>query len=131
MLPQARSLIWLRKQGFVCESVEKIKRFPNRLKPPCPVCRTPSMVTSRADLMGFADILAFHPLLKEVHLIQVTDRAHAANRKAKMESDPKVAPNVQAAIASGIRTAVHSWALQGARGERKTWQLKIEEIVSG
>lgn len=128
MLPQARSLLWLRKQGFVCESVEKIKRFPNKLKRACPVCHQQPMITSRADLFGFADILAVHPLLKEVWLLQVTDRAHAANRIAKMTVDPKVAPNVKAAQASGIRTAVHSWALQGDRGTRKRWTLKIQEV---
>lgn len=86
------------------------------------------MITSRSDLWGFADIIAVHPLLKEIHLIQVTDRDHAANRIAKMTVDPKVAPNVKAVQASGIRTAVHSWALQGARGEKKRWILKIEEV---
>lgn len=129
MLPQARSLLWLRKQGFVAATVEQWKRFPDFKKRPCPVCKGKPMISTRADLFGFADILAMHPLLQEIHLIQVTDRAHAANRIAKMTVDPKVAPNVKAAQASGIRTAVHSWALQGERGERKCWTLKIQELT--
>jgi hypothetical protein len=128
VLPHQRSLQWLRKQGYVAVTVESWKRFPDFKKRPCPVCKGKPMISTRADLMGFADILAMHPLLKEVWLVQVTDRAHAANRIAKMTVDPKVAPNVKAAQASGIRTAVHSWALQGARGGKKRWILKIEEV---
>lgn len=128
MLPQARSLIWLRKQGFVVESVERWKQFPDKKSGICKCCGQRRMIKYREDYLGFADLMCFHPLLKEVWLIQVTDRAHAANRLAKMTSDPKVAPNVKAAQASGIRTAVHSWALQGARGEKKRWILKVEEI---
>ena len=121
MTPQQRSREWLTKAGYLVGTVEQWTRFPSKVPP----FKT---VQIRKDLFGFADVIAVRP--GAVFLLQVTSGANASARVEKLLNDREVAPNVLKCLQAGIRIAVHSWAKQGARGERKLWKIRVQEITA-
>jgi hypothetical protein len=123
--PQQRSLNHLRKLGYLVQTVESWQRFPAKNQP-CRCCGQQKMASVRRDLFGFGDLFAISKT--SVLLIQVTSGSNAASRVSKMLNDKQVAPNVLRCLQAGIGVVVHSWALQGPRGERKTWTLRVQEI---
>jgi hypothetical protein len=102
MSPTARSLAWLRAQGFLPAVVEKWN----------PGARV------RQDLFGFLDIIALRPGRPGLLGVQVTTVAHQADRMKK----------ARACAAYPLWMAsndfvVHGWAKRGPRGQRKVWTL--------
>ncbi len=74
------------------------------------------------DFLGCIDIIAFSPT--GMVGIQTTSGAHHADRLAKAAQQDRLG----LWFARGRTFAVWSWAKQGARGKRKTWQLRAESV---
>lgn len=118
MSPTQRSLAHLRKEGWTVCVVEKFNSF----------CKI------RIDAFGFGDLLAIRPAttdctgakIAQIALVQATadNGGHMANRRTKILS---LAESAEWKRAGGI-ILLHAWGKKGARGERKTWQLR-EEIL--
>lgn len=116
--PTQRSLAYLRKNGWTVCIVEKF--LPARGGMPFP---------RRIDAFGFGDLLAcrkdcfgLHP--KQIALVQTTDASSFSKHKAKILAIPEF----QKWKAAGGIVLLHGWRKGGARGERKTWQLR-EEVL--
>jgi hypothetical protein len=126
--PQARTTAQLRKEGWLVTTVETWKRFPDRNRHYCPVCKNRPMMQVRSDLWGFADLLALH-ISGTHYLLQVTDNTNHAKRMVKIMNSPDVAPNALRCLQMGMKIAVVSWAQQGPRGEKKRWKMRWEDIT--
>ena len=72
LTPTARTLVYLRRQGYLTAVVESWIPHANL----------------RRDLWGFGDVLAVHPRDRLFLLVQVTTTAHVAHRLAKAKSRP-------------------------------------------
>lgn len=107
--PTSRTLQRLKQIGFMAHVVEK--RIPFR--------------NTTVDAYNFGDVLACRPGVGIV-LIQATSGTNHAARKAKILAEPKAATW----IASGGIVELWSWAKQGPRDKRKTWQLRRESITA-
>ncbi len=57
--------------------------------------------------------------------IQATDHSHHANRVAKALDNP----DVKNWMKIGLCFYVYSWGLQGAKGKRKTYTMRVTQIV--
>jgi len=108
MTPSARTLDYLRKQGYKPATVERWNPH----------------VKIRQDLYGFIDIIAIHPEKPGVLAIQVTTGAHLADRKAKSLANDKL----PVWLAGGNRFELHGWRKVGPRGKRKLWEVLIDEV---
>lgn len=106
--PTARTLERLRELGFIAGVVER---------------RVPGKPQITIDWGGWMDILACREGVGILG-VQVTSGDHHAARATKLRAEPKLA----AWLAAGGRAEVWSWALQGARGARKLWTLRREEV---
>lgn len=116
MSPSARSMKWLRDNGFIAAKVEQILHMP---KSPFPFKR---------DCWGFGDVLAAHPN-QGTFLIQVTSGSNVSKRCDKIINDPKVAPVAAVWLSCGNRISVHGWAKKGKRGKVKRWTLTQKTIL--
>ena len=103
MTPTARTLVYLRRQGYLTAVVESWIPHANL----------------RRDLWHFADVLAVHPRDKVFLLVQVTTTAHVAHRLAKAKSRPELA----AWLRAGGRFIVHGW-----RSCDGKWLLRQVEV---
>jgi hypothetical protein len=74
MTPTARSLAWLRREGFTAAVVEKW--LPH--------------VYLRCDLWRFADVLSVHSTERIVLLVQCTSIGNVSSRVAKVRSRPEL-----------------------------------------
>lgn len=108
--PTARTLEELKTLGFDAHVVERYNRFARR----------------RIDLFNFADIVAMKPGVGIVAVQATSNNGgnHSAHIK-KIQAEPKA----RTWIESGGRIEMWSWAKQGARGKRKTWTLRREELT--
>ena len=104
--PTARALKECKARGWEAGVVERFNSYTKR----------------KHDLFGVLDIIAATP--EGVLGIQVTSGDNHASRVAKVLAEPRMA----AWRSAGARVAVWSYALRGARGKRKTYQLR-EEIL--
>lgn len=111
--PNARSLAYLEKQGYLAAIVEKWSPFP---KP----------WGKRHDLWGLIDVIGVKlgSCGVDVVFVQATTGSNAANRREKILNHE----NYQKVKASGARILIHSWAKRGPRGGRKLWTCVEEEI---
>jgi hypothetical protein len=100
--PTARSLAYLREQGYLAEVVE-------RRVPKCMILR---------DLFGFIDILAIRG--DEVLGVQSTSRSNVDARIDKIAGHP----NVGAVRQAGIRLEVHGWG----RMASGRWELRVVDV---
>lgn len=82
----------------------------------------------RRDLFHFGDVLALDGQPGSLAIQACAGASHAA-RRAKITSDPEVAPKARAWLEAGNRIAVWSWAKRGERGKRKLWTLREDEIL--
>lgn len=108
MTPLARSLRWLKENGYTAQKVEHWNSWAKR----------------RVDLFGFVDILAMREDERGVTAIQVTTRSNASKRESKLRGIGAV----WLFLRCGNRIYIHAWAKCGARGKRKTWQLKVTQF---
>ena len=111
--PTARSLAYLRSQGYHAYCVERW----------IPRARV------RKDVAGFMDILAWRKTQQhgpEMLAVQATTGANVSHRVDKIVHG-LVGSDQQAHLdwkAMGYLVVVHGWAKQGARGKRKLWTLR-------
>ena len=108
MSPTQRTLADLRSHGAVVGVVEHWNQFAKR----------------RVDLFGFIDIVAL--IGPNTIGIQCTSGDNHAARRTKILAEPKAL----AWLKAGNLIEVHSWSKLGARGERKVWVCRKEEIVA-
>ena len=104
--PTARTLKWLRDQGYDADKVEQ------PWNPHSKVTR---------DLYGFGDVLAFRD--SAVVIVQVTSTDNLASRHEKVAASPIARRwlNIPMAIR---QIELHGWALRGEAGKRKRWTLR-------
>ena len=77
-------------------------------------------INRRRDLFRFADVLAIHPVRREIVLVQTTTAGHLAHRLAKVQGIPELA----AILAAGVKVSVHGWARRGG-----SWHCRIVDVV--
>jgi hypothetical protein len=106
MSPTARTLAYLRRQGFVAAIVE----------------RWLPRVARKRDLFGIADVFAFHPRDRVFLLVQATSIPHVGDRLARCKGRPELA----AWLRAGGAFEVHGWALRDGR-----WAPKRVQVVPG
>lgn len=104
--PTQRSLKYLRDLGYTAEVTEHWNAFTKR----------------RHDLFGFVDIVAVKDTLVAV---QTTSGTNVSARIAKITGDEKVRPKALAWLAAGGEIHVHGWAVKGARGKRKKYEVRV------
>lgn len=110
--PTARTLEWLRKQGFAADVVERWTAIP-------------SMPGGgiRRDLFNIIDVVAI--IHGRIYGIQCgATSGHAAHRTKCLAE-----PILKQWLAAGGGMLLHSWAKQGPRGKAKRWTLKSEELT--
>ena len=105
--PTQRTIAELKKLGATVQIVERWCAFSKR----------------RIDLFGFIDILAL--MGPNTVGIQCTSGTNHSQRKAKIVAEPKALAWIEA----GNLIEIWSWAKRGARGKRKTWVCRKEEIT--
>ena len=106
--PTARSLAYLRKQGYITQVVEKFNTFSHK----------------RIDLFNCIDVVAICNWKLGVLGVQVTTRGHLPERVRKCEKEPMM----KAWLLAGNRLEVHGWSLMGRKLKRKKYEIKIVEI---
>ena len=106
MSPTARSLAHLKALGYRARVVEKWNPFAK----------------VRQDLFG-GDLLALKPG-EPVLIVQATTGANHAARREKLQTEGFI----DLWKTAGARLEIWSWAKHGARGQRKTWQLRREAL---
>lgn len=106
--PTARTLKELRRLGYRCQVVEQ----------------TVPHTFIKRDLFGFIDIIAVGSSSdgRKTLAVQATTGDHVAERLAKIRTSCLSA--LKDCLWAGWRVEVWGWAKQGARGERKTWQVR-------
>lgn len=111
----ARTLAECRKRGWIAGVVERRIPFP---KPR----------GTKFDLFGVIDVVAVEPGQKGAIGIQSTSNSsgrqggHHADHRAKILAEPRALVWLEA----GNRLELWSWSVQGARGKRKLWTLRVE-----
>lgn len=103
------SLAHLRKLGYRCAIVEKWN----------PHARI------RQDMFGGIDIVAIR--FGETCGVQACRNADLAEHRTKLFEEPRMREWIEA----GNRLLLHGWAMKGARGERKLWTLREQELRVG
>ncbi len=106
--PTKRTLDHMRKQGYLCDVVEK-------------TIRTPTTQFKR-DLFGFVDVLCLRD--DEIVAVQATsdNGGNVSSRIKKIESD-ELAEKVAAVRKAGIRIVVQGWRKKGHR-----WQVREVDL---
>ena len=102
--PTQRTLIHMRKQGYLCAVVEKWNPH----------------VKIRQDLFGFIDVLCLGD--DEIIAVQSTSDSNMSKRVAKIESD-ELADRVAAVRKAGIKIIVQGWKKKGHR-----WQVREVDL---
>lgn len=93
--------------GYDAEVVEKYNSFTKQ----------------RKDVAGCIDILAWQEGYGAIGVQACAGSSHSA-RRAKALAEPRL----RKWLASGLRFAVFSWSKKGAKGKRKTWQCRVDEV---
>lgn len=106
--PTARSLAYLRKEGYLAQVVEKFNMFSK----------------TRIDLFGCIDIVAVRSDVMGMLGIQVTVRSNIQDRVKKCKAELKM----RTWLSADNRLEVHGWGLMGKQGKRKKYELKVVEI---
>jgi hypothetical protein len=121
--PQQRSRDNLTSRGYLVDSVERRKRFPDKKRKPCAACGEQPCIDIKADLFGFADLVAFRPVPNpDIVLVQTTSRTNHATRRNKILASMEA----RLCLLAGARILLQSWAQKG-EGER--WQVTDEWIT--
>lgn len=104
--PTKLSLAELRKRGYMAAVVEKFNSF----------------IKIRQDLFGILDIIAVHPIKKEVLGIQATSEkgGNVSKHQKKIEGNK----NLETWLQSGCKFEIWGWAKKGKAGKRKLWTLR-------
>ncbi len=114
----ARSMQWLRQQGWVCDKTEQTVRWPNHAVPG-------TFKTIKRDLFGLCDILCVKR--GEILFVQTTTVSNQADRVNKLLA----LANTFSILEAGGKIHVHGWGKKGPRGKAKFWRLTVTEITLG
>jgi hypothetical protein len=107
--PTARTLEHLRKEGYLCQVVERFNQFSMK----------------RIDLYGVIDIVAIRKDQPGVWGIQATSTSNLPARvKKAMESE-----ELLVWLQAGNRFSCWGWAKRGKKDERKLWTLKERDFT--
>lgn len=106
--PTARTLEALRADGYLTQVVERW--VPQAMK--------------RIDLFGCIDLVSIQGVATVG--IQACAGASHSERVKKAKAEPRL---VQWLSADGNKFEVWSWKKKGARGKRKLWEVRIEQLV--
>jgi hypothetical protein len=106
--PTQRTLAECKRRGYVVQVVERWCQYSRR----------------RIDLLGGIDIVALTPA--GILGIQACAGASHAARRSKLLAEPRL----HAWLAAGGKLAVWSWSKRGARGKRKLWTLREDELAT-
>lgn len=117
--PTQRSLKALRAAGWQVAVVERWNPFVGPKNP-----KTGRPVGIRQDLWGFGDLLGCD-VTRMIAIWQVTSGSNLAARRTKILAEPRAKVWLQA----GGYIWLHGWAKQGARGKRKVWTCRIEQVT--
>lgn len=109
MSPTERTRAELKKLGFTSGIVE-------RWNPHAHV---------RQDLFGCIDLVAMREDCGIIG-IQATSGDNHSHRKAKAVTEPRL----KTWLLCGGRFEIWSWSKKGARGKRKLWELRREELFA-
>jgi len=107
--PTQRALAFCRANGWTAQVVERWNPFAG----------------VRVDLFSFIDLIVLDGAGGGPLGVQVTTGQHVVEHIAKIRAEPRHA----AWLASPARIEVWGWAKQGARGKRKLWALRREQIT--
>jgi hypothetical protein len=107
MSPTQRSLKHLKAQGYTCQIVEKWNPWAK----------------IRQDLFGIVDIYCLKAGMPPVGVQTTSGSNHSARVEKALKNE-----NLALWKASGNRFVVQSWAKRGARGQRKVWELREQEL---
>lgn len=108
MSPTARSLAWLRTEGFTPNIVERFNAFSKQ----------------RHDLFNAFDLVALHPHQHGLLGIQVTSRSNASSRRTKLCQNPLVALWLQ----SGNPAHLHTWGKVKGRWGVYRERIFVDEL---
>jgi hypothetical protein len=106
MTPTARTLQQLRKEGYVCQVVEKWNPYAR----------------IRQDLFGFIDIVAIRD--QQILGVQATSATNVSARIHKALACPHLA----AWLKANARFEVWGWSKKGPRGQTKHWQFSKRQL---
>lgn len=109
MSPTARTLKWLREEGYFAQVVERFNSFSKK----------------RVDLFSCIDIVAISSVWNGVLGIQATSTGNVSARIKKSIACPELRVWLQA----GNRFEVVGWSKKGPRGKRKLWTMVRKEIT--
>jgi hypothetical protein len=109
MTPTARSLVHLRRLGFLAATVEIWIPRVNR----------------KRDLFGIGDVLAVHPRDKAVLLVQATTADHVADRLKRVRRRPEL----PALLRAGVAVEVWGWCQRGSRWYVRREALRPEDLT--
>ena len=107
--PTARSLDYLRKQGYTCQVVEKFNSFTKQ----------------RIDLFEVIDVVAVKSTEHGVLGVQATSRNNIISRYQKCLDEPRMGVWLDA----GNRLQVHGWGIMGKKGKRKKYEVRVLEVM--
>ena len=110
MSPTARSLKYLRAQGYRAQVVERWVPRARR----------------RIDLFGCIDIVCLDGCAGVLG-VQTTTTANVAARLTKITTECR--EDVWAWLEAGNSLHIHGWALRGPRGQRKEWTLRTRAVT--
>ena len=107
MTPTQRTLARLRDEGWTAAVTERWNSFAK----------------IRQDLFGFCDVLAIMSAVtpgRGFLAVQCTSGPNVSARVTKLTA----LPEVRTWLLAGGRCEVWGWSKRGARGQRKTWQVR-------
>jgi hypothetical protein len=103
--PQQMTRENLTARGYLIDTVERKKQFPDRNRSECAACHHQPMLSKSVDLFNAFDVIAIHPQKHETILVQTTDRTHHANRRNKILASMEV----KLCLMAGLRVLLQSW----------------------
>ncbi|HLW66633.1 MAG TPA: hypothetical protein VKS79_15065 [Gemmataceae bacterium] len=110
MSPTGRTLVALRRSGYLADVVERWVPHANL----------------RQDLFGFADIIAIRAGEPGALLIQTTTAANLASRRQKAQR----APALRTWLATGNRFELWGWSQRNGRWEAKREALTLPDLAA-
>ena len=125
LTPQQRTRDNLTARGYLCGTVEKKKKFPDRKKHPCKACGHQPMIEISSDLWEVFDIVAIHPqyIFPQTVFVQTTTRANHSTRRNKILASMEA----KLVLLSEARILIQSWRQEHGEGSR--WQCFDEWIT--
>lgn len=109
--PTSRTLQELKQLGFTAGVVEQTVRGKG--------------IVFKRDYLNCIDIIAVR---EGIGILGIQATSNNGGNHAARKAKALATPALRNWLESGGRFEIWSWAKQGARGERKTWQKRREEI---